>query len=94
MAQTVCVLLDDATMPRLAGIAGDRSRALKHILRAPIVLLSGKRLTVQKKGSASWRKSARGLALTAALCRGGRRGPATQHDPPTWHAAAFHADGG
>ena len=48
MAQTVCVLLDDATMSQLAGIAGDRSRPLKHILRARIVLLSGKRLTVQE----------------------------------------------
>ena len=32
----------------MAGIAGDRSRPLKHILRARIVLLSDKCLTVQE----------------------------------------------
>lgn len=48
MAQTVCVLLDDATTSQLAGIAGDRPRYLKHIIRARIVLLSAKRLTVQE----------------------------------------------
>lgn len=48
MAQTVCVLLDEATKARLTGIAGDRSRPLKHILRARIVLLSGERLSVQE----------------------------------------------
>src|SRR3954466_15508183 len=47
MAQTVCVLLDDATKSALSTIAGDRSRPLKHILRARIVLLSAERLTVQ-----------------------------------------------
>ena len=40
MAQIVCVLLDDATKLVLSTIAGDRSRPLKHILRARIVLLS------------------------------------------------------
>lgn len=48
MAQTVCVLLDEATKARLIGIADDRARPLKHILRARIVLLSGDRLTVQE----------------------------------------------
>ena len=47
MAQTVCVLLDDAAKSQLTGIAGDRSRPLKHILRARIILLSAKRLSVQ-----------------------------------------------
>ncbi len=47
MAQTVCVLLDDATKLALSTIAGDRSRPLKHILRARIVLLSFERLSVQ-----------------------------------------------
>lgn len=47
MAQTVCVLLDDATKSALSTIAGDRSRPLKHILRARIVLLSFERLSVQ-----------------------------------------------
>src|ERR1700712_2228529 len=47
MAQTLCVLLDNATQSALATIAGDRSRPLKHILRARIVLLSSERLSVQ-----------------------------------------------
>ena len=47
MAQIVCVLLDDATKSALSAIAGDRSRPLKHILRAHIVLLSAERLNVQ-----------------------------------------------
>ena len=47
MAQTVCVLLDGATESALSMIAGDRSRPLKHILRARIVLLSFERLSVQ-----------------------------------------------
>ncbi|SFM53140.1 Homeodomain-like domain-containing protein [Methylobacterium pseudosasicola] len=48
MAQTVCVLLDDAIKSAVAAIAGDRSRPLKHILRARIVLLSAERVTVKK----------------------------------------------
>ena len=48
MAQTVCVLLDGATRSALAAIAGDRSRPLKHLLRARIVLLSAERVTVQE----------------------------------------------
>ena len=47
MAQTVGVLLDDVTKSALSAIAGDRSRPLKHILRACIVLLSSERLSVQ-----------------------------------------------
>ena len=47
MAQAVCVLLDDATKLTLSTIAGDRSRPLKHILRARIVLLSFERLSVR-----------------------------------------------
>ena len=47
MAQTVCVLLDAADTTRLTVIAEDRSRPLKHILRARIVLLSAERLSVQ-----------------------------------------------
>lgn len=47
MAQTVCVLLDEAAHLHLSAIAEDRSRPLKHVLRARIVLLSAKRLSVQ-----------------------------------------------
>ena len=46
MAQAVCVLLDDATPAALFAIAGDRSRPLKHILRARLVLFSAERLSV------------------------------------------------
>ena len=47
MAQTVCVLLDATGAARLAAIASDRSRPLKHTQRARIVLLSAERLSVQ-----------------------------------------------
>src|SRR3954462_11795236 len=47
MAQTVCVLPDAADVTRLAAIAQDRSRPLKHVQRARIVLLSAERLSVQ-----------------------------------------------
>src|SRR5918997_4514706 len=46
MAQTVCVLLTSAEKARLAAILSDRSRPLKHIQRAKIVLLSAERLSV------------------------------------------------
>lgn len=47
MAQTVRVLLNAAAKLQLAEIARDRSRPLKHIPRAHIVLLSVERLSVQ-----------------------------------------------
>ena len=47
MAQTVCVILDDGERARLAAIADDRLRPLKHLQRARIVLLSAERLSVQ-----------------------------------------------
>ena len=56
MAQTVCVLLDEATKSQLAGIAGNCSRPLKHISRAPFVLLSAEHpsvLDVVRKAGAS-----------------------------------------
>ncbi|KQO70645.1 IS630 family transposase [Methylobacterium sp. Leaf88] len=46
MAQTVCVLLDEAARARLTSIICDRSRPFKHVQRAPIVLLSAERLSV------------------------------------------------
>ena len=46
MSQTACVLLDEADRVRLAEIVGDRSRPLKHVLRARIVLVSAERLPV------------------------------------------------
>ena len=46
IAQTVCVLPNEADRVRLSEIVGDRSRPLKHVLRARIVRLSAERLPV------------------------------------------------
>jgi transposase len=46
MAQDVCVIVSPEDRARLAAIIGDRSRPLKHIQRARIVLLSAERLPV------------------------------------------------
>src|SRR3978361_2099318 len=48
MAQTVCIILDATERARLNAIIGDRSRPLKHIQRARILLLSAERLSVQE----------------------------------------------
>src|SRR5205085_4035593 len=44
MAQTVCVVVSAEDRARLAAIIGDRSRPLKHMQRARIVLQSADRL--------------------------------------------------
>src|SRR3954469_3554376 len=44
MAQTVCVIISAEDRARLAAIIGDRSRPLKHMQRARIVLQSADRL--------------------------------------------------
>jgi len=46
MAQEVCVIATAEDRARLAAVVGDRSRPLKHIQRARIVLHSAERLTV------------------------------------------------
>jgi hypothetical protein len=46
MAQTVSVIVSPEDRARLAAIVGDRSRPLKHIQRARIVLVSAERLPV------------------------------------------------
>lgn len=46
MAQTVSILLGDKDRKRLGAIASDRSRPLKHIQRANIILHSAERLPV------------------------------------------------
>lgn len=48
MAQTVCVLPDASDSAGLVAIASDRSRSLKYIQRARIVLLSAERLSFQE----------------------------------------------
>jgi len=44
MAQTVCVMLSAEDRSRLQAIVGDRSRPLKHVCRARIILASAERL--------------------------------------------------
>jgi transposase len=46
MAQEVCVVVGTEDRARLAAIIGDRSRPLKHVQRAEVVLLSADRLPV------------------------------------------------
>ena len=46
MAQTSCVILPADERQRLAAIIGGRSRPLKHVQRARIVLHSGDRLPI------------------------------------------------
>jgi len=46
MAQTVSVIVGTEDWARLAAVVGDRSRPLKHVQRARIVLLSAERLPV------------------------------------------------
>jgi transposase len=46
MAQDVCVIVNAEDRARLAAIVGDRSRALKHVQRARIVLFSAERVAV------------------------------------------------
>jgi hypothetical protein len=46
MVQTVCIILGGEDRERLEAIASDRSRPLKHIQRAKIVLFSAVRLPV------------------------------------------------
>ena len=60
MAQTVCVLLDATGAARLAAIASDRSRSLRHTQRGRIVLLSAERWIVEH--ALAWISRCRRLA--------------------------------
>ena len=83
MAQTVCIILDATERARLNAIIGDRSRPLKHIQRARILLLSAERLSLQQVARqagvsrpAVWRGSnamARRAARACCARRHGRR---------------------
>ncbi|GJE31533.1 helix-turn-helix domain-containing protein [Methylobacterium oxalidis] len=85
MAQPVCVLLDATGAARPAAIAGDRSRPLKHIQRARVVLLSAERRSVQDVArragvsrAAVWRWQRRyGEAGVEGLLRDKTRPPGT-----------------
>ena len=46
MAQELCVVVSDEDRARLEAIIGDRTRPVKHVQRARIVLLSAERLPV------------------------------------------------
>ena len=46
MAQELCVVVSDEDRVRLGAIIGDRTRPVKHVQRARIVLLSAERLPV------------------------------------------------
>ncbi len=46
MTRTVSILLGDEDRKRLVAIASDRSRPLKHVQRARIILYSAERLPV------------------------------------------------
>src|SRR5262249_15009289 len=46
MAQELCVVVSDGDRVRLEAIIGDRTRPVKHVQRARIVLLSAERLPV------------------------------------------------
>ena len=66
MAQTVCVIVNAEEVARLEAIVADRNRALKHVQRAKIILVSAQRLAVlevaQRTGAsrpAVWRWQAR-----------------------------------
>jgi transposase len=87
MAQTVCIILDATERARLNAIIGDRSRPLKHIQRARILLLSAERLSVQEVARqagvsrpAVWRWQQRyGEQGSEGLLRDRRDHPARHH---------------
>lgn len=85
MAQTVSIILFDEDRKALEVIAADRSRPLKHIQRAKIVLHSAGRQP--SGGLAVWRSG--GLAVAIALCRRGRRRSAARQDTQAGTRAAL-----
>src|SRR5438552_16704146 len=91
MAQTVSVIVSAEERVRLAAIVGDRSRPLKHVQRARIVLHSADRLPVLEVARrASVSRPA--VWLTAALRRRRRgRAPARQ-DAAAGHGARADDD--
>ena len=97
MAQTVCIILDATERARLNAIVGDRSRPLKHIQRARIILLSVERLSVQEVARracvsrpAVWRWQQRyGEAGTDGLLRDKTRPPGTPPHPTSTVAAVL-----
>ena len=69
MAQELCVVVSDEDRVRLEAIIGDRTRPVKHVQRARIVLLSAERLPVLHRdpaGSAHTRSPRK--CLTSIVC--------------------------
>ena len=93
MAQTVCVLLDATDAARLAVMASDRYRPLKHIQRAHCPAF-GRTLECPGCRPAGGRQPQGRAALAAALRRGGCRRSAARQGPSARHAAPFGRDGG
>src|SRR6201747_1076893 len=97
MAQTVCIILDATERARLSAIIADRSRPLKHIQRARIVLLSAERLSVQEVARhagvsrpAVWRWQQRyGEEGSEGLLRDKTRPPGTPPHPTSTVAAVL-----
>ena len=89
MAQTVSVIVGEEDRARLAAIASDRARPLKHVQRAHIILHSAERRSVLEVAGlagvsrpAVWRWQARYAEQGSMLCfatrpvrRAGRRCP-------------------
>ena len=67
MGQTVCVMVSAEDRTRLAAIIGDRSRPLKHVQRAKIVLHSAERLATAEVARRVGSQPSSGMALAAAL---------------------------
>ena len=97
MAQTVCIIIEATERARLKAIVGDRSRPLKHIQRARIVLLSAERLSVQDVARragvsrpAVWRWQQRyGEEGSEGLLRDKTRPPGTPPHPTSTVAAVL-----
>ena len=93
MAQTVSVIVSAEDRARLAAIIGDRSRPLKHVQRAQIILFSADRLPVLEVARragvsrpAVWRWQQR-------YAEGGVDG-LLREDPQARQARRCHRDGG
>ena len=97
MAQTVCPIVCAEDRLRLAAIVGDRSKPLKHVFRARIILLSAERLPVleiAKQAGVSrpavWRWQQRyGEEGIDGLLRDKTRPPGKAPHPPSTIAAVL-----
>jgi hypothetical protein len=103
IAQTACVLPDAADMARLAAIAGDASRPLRHTQRACIIMRSADRLSVQADarrasaarpcdvGSSATARQASRDCCTIRRASSARRPTRPRRLPRGWHRPARNA---